>query len=473
MKQRIQFRVDANQTIGYGHLVRCMAISEVLSAYNIEFYSTENISAFLSEQSKISPTFLRLKTSDAFFDNVSSDSIVVLDGYQFNSAYQRAIKETGANLVLIDDLAMQEVHADVIINPNPLIKARDYSSPPSTLYCIGFDFALLRSPFLDLIRNEREPKEKNSLLICFGGSDPLNKTKTALITVLNSTTKFQTIHVVLGPGYQHHEAIMEICADTDRVQVHNALGGEEMADLMSKTAFAILPCSSILLEGLCAQMKILSGYYIDNQKYVYEGYLDRGWFVDAKSFQELEIQAALLELKEKAIIEDVIDGRSMTRIAKAINLLTLERSCTLRKATIDDVQTTFDWANTPATRQFSINKDPIPWDNHRAWFTAKLTDSNCWYGILEQDGKPVGSIRFDITDATALISYLVYGKGFGTLLMKLGMEGLLQQIKSIHEIHGFVFEENIASMKTFERFGFDQTSSDGMPLFIKKIESYV
>ena len=72
-----------------------------------------------------------------------------------------------------------------------------------------------------------------------------------------------------------------------------------------------------------------------------------------------------------------------------------------------------------------------------------------------------------MVDATA------YGNGFGTLLIKLGIEGLLKDIKSISEIHGFVYEENIASIKTFERFGFDRTSSDGMPLFIKKIESYV
>lgn len=477
MKQRILFRVDANQTIGYGHLVRSLAISEVLSEYEIEFHSTENISGFLSEQSENSPTFIHLKTSDTFIDNLASDSIVILDGYQFSSAYQIEIKDTGARIVLIDDLAMQEIHADLVINPNPLIKASDYSAPPSTLYCIGFDYALLRSPFLELVSKERVPKEKNTLLICFGGSDPLNKTQSSLSIALDSTSDFETIRVVLGPGYQHRQAILEMALESGRVHIYHSLGAQEMADLMSITEFAILPCSTILLEGLCAQMKILSGYYVDNQKYVYEGYLARGYFIDAKNFEKSEIEAALLKLKEKAIVEDVVDGDSMKRIAKAVNRLALEHNCTLRKATIKDIQTTFNWANTPETRQFSINKTAIPWEDHEKWFSSKINSSNCWYGILEQARKPVGSIRFDINENIALISYLVdataYGNGFGTLLIKLGIEGLLKDIKSISEIHGFVYEENIASIKTFERFGFDRTTSDGMPLFIKKIESYV
>ena len=51
----------------------------------------------------------------------------------------------------------------------------------------------------------------------------------------------------------------------------------------------------------------------------------------------------------------------------------------------------------------------------------------------------------------------------------MGIDGLLREKESIREIHGVVMEENFASMKTFEKFGFELSSSNGMLLYIKKL----
>ncbi|MDG2441336.1 MAG: bifunctional UDP-2,4-diacetamido-2,4,6-trideoxy-beta-L-altropyranose hydrolase/GNAT family N-acetyltransferase, partial [Crocinitomicaceae bacterium] len=330
-----------------------------------------------------------------------------------------------------------------------------------------------RSPFIELAQEKEKTKTKNSLLICFGGSDPLNKTEIAVNAALNSSIEFSEINIVLGPGYKNQLQINELAEGTNRAQVHIAIDASEMAALMARNEYAIIPCSSIFLEALTADMKILSGYYVDNQKYVYDYYLKNNWFADAKSFTETDIKTALPELTKRSISINVIDGKSMGRIKKVIQLLARENASTMRRAVLEDIRTTFEWANLPETRLYSLNKDDIPWINHEKWFIKKIASENCWYGILEHDSKLRGSIRFDIEDGIALISYLVdpqaYRMGFGTLLLKMGIDGLLREKESIREIHGVVMEENFASMKTFEKFGFELSSSNGMPLYIKKL----
>tara|TARA_Y100000385_G_scaffold291823_1_gene372761 strand:- start:10938 stop:12362 length:1425 start_codon:yes stop_codon:yes gene_type:complete len=470
---RIVFRVDANQEIGFGHLVRCISISETLTDVTKVVYSTEDLHDFIEGQNDAHLTFNHLTDSHRFIDAIKSDDIVILDGYQFDTSYHNMVRSTGAKLMVIDDLANQPIHSDVIVNPNPLIESSNYQTSVSTQFCIGLNYALLRSPFIELAQEKEKTKTKNSLLICFGGSDPLNKTEIVVNAALNSSIEFSEINIVLGPGYKNQLQINELAEGTNRAQVHIAIDASEMAALMARNEYAIIPCSSIFLEALTADMKILSGYYVDNQKYVYDYYLKNNWFADAKSFTETDIKTALPELTKRSISTNVIDGKSMGRIKKVIQLLARENASTMRRAVLEDIRTTFEWANLPETRLYSLNKDDIPWINHEKWFIKKIASENCWYGILEHDSKLRGSIRFDIEDGIALISYLVdpqaYRMGFGTLLLKMGIDGLLREKESIREIHGVVMEENFASMKTFEKFGFELSSSNGMPLYIKKL----
>ena len=92
---------------------------------------------------------------------------------------------------------------------------------------------------------------------------------------------------------------------------------------------------------------------------------------------------------------------------------------------------------------------------------------------MEHESKPIGSIRFDIKDRDALISYLIapghHGKGFGTILLKKGLHYLEQKIKRIKlkTVTGIVQEANLASKKTFERFGFLGVKENGNFVFTK------
>ena len=156
-------------------------------------------------------------------------------------------------------------------------------------------------------------------------------------------------------------------------------------------------------------------------------------------------------------------------------ILNLLNVFNLRIATIKDAEITYKWANDSIIRQFSFSKDKIEWSSHKKWFLNKINSEQCVYLILDEDTSPVGSIRFDINqDSCGVISYLVaplfHGRGFGEILLKNGIDKLIELMPDIHVVTGTVFKENKASVRIFEKSGFQIASEDHFSVeYIKKI----
>lgn len=141
----------------------------------------------------------------------------------------------------------------------------------------------------------------------------------------------------------------------------------------------------------------------------------------------------------------------------------------LRLATSSDIGKTYEWANNPVIRKFAFNSNTITLNDHSEWILGKLKLPNCEYYILEYDRTPVGSIRFDIEENnTAKINYLIdpnfTRKGFGTIILREGIDKIKKKIPSIKLIYGLVFQENKASVRIFEKLGFELVSHNGNDL---------
>ena len=104
-----------------------------------------------------------------------------------------------------------------------------------------------------------------------------------------------------------------------------------------------------------------------------------------------------------------------------------------------------------------FNKEKIYWEEHLKWFSKKIQSPFCYYLVLEIKSNLVGSIRFDILDKIATISYLVapdyHGQGIGNILFRKGLIALEKRftMNELDTIQGFVFKDNIPSVKTFAK----------------------
>jgi RimJ/RimL family protein N-acetyltransferase len=164
----------------------------------------------------------------------------------------------------------------------------------------------------------------------------------------------------------------------------------------------------------------------------------------------------------------LVDGFGATRVAELI-IPTKQDSLFLSKATLEDRDLYFYWANDRHARKNSFRPDPIGWETHTEWFEKKLNSGKTFMWLLKTpQGLPVGQIRFDIRQNRAYVSYsldnLVRGRGWGKQLVRLGYMKM-RSIGYKDLICGLVKSENQISRKIFLRLGFKEELKNGVSVF--------
>eukprot|EP01098_Paradermamoeba_levis_P012653 TRINITY_DN5574_c0_g1_i1.p4 TRINITY_DN5574_c0_g1~~TRINITY_DN5574_c0_g1_i1.p4 ORF type:complete len:130 (+),score=7.08 TRINITY_DN5574_c0_g1_i1:1046-1435(+) len=114
------FRADGNAQIGLGHVMRCLALADMLKGdFLMRFALVEPTADVrdLLENAGLSVISLSALTQQAdFLAQIKPTEIVVLDGYSFDEALQQSVRDRAKKLVFIDDLVTGHQVADVIIN---------------------------------------------------------------------------------------------------------------------------------------------------------------------------------------------------------------------------------------------------------------------------------------------------------------------------------------------------------------------
>lgn len=461
MKSKLYIRTDGSSSIGLGHLVRCIALAKMLvEIFDIHFACKQIPDSIIDEIRNAGFSFMRLQNDEALLPVLSPEDLVVVDSYEIESDYQLAVKKIGCQLVSIDDLHEKPSYADLVLNHTPCVSPSEYDAKPYTQFALGPDYALIRPAFLELAGKKKQQAQSGSVLICFGGSDSRNLTRTAL-NVVSGFKQFTKICVVTGAAYRHQESLAAIVNEHENVIHYNDISAEDMAGQMLEASLCIVPASGILTEALTSGAKIISGMYVDNQRFVFENYKKANAFISAEDFSEENLLSAVKKYFSQESPENalLVDGKSGERIKRLFRQLVAGQHLHLRKLTSDDAEITYHWASDQQVRRYSLNQNEIQYADHVDWLSRKLTDPKCLFYIASFYDKLIGSIRFDLHGEEAVISYLLdpeyQGQGLGAVLLKKGILSLCENTEqNITRISGIVMPDNISSCKTFERFGF-------------------
>lgn len=332
MPGKIWLRVDGDHQMGLGHLIRCMALAQMLKKeYEVHFVCKKIPDRILEDFRTAKIKVIKINDEQSFPKVIRPRDIVVLDGYQFDSDYQLALKKTGCTLVCIDDVYDKKFHADLIINPAPGITHHHYRAQSYTRYALGPEFVLLREIFTKNARGSTDISTLSTVFICFGGSDARNLTGLTYKTVKEAGI-FESIQLVTGPSYEHKEELQSQIEGDASVNYHHAITAEQMAELIERSDVAIVPASGILIEVLALGKTVISGYYANNQKHSYREYLRLGAFIDAGKFEPEHLRKALSELTERfqhkslnGLKNQIIDGESPQRFRQIFRKLTSDQ----------------------------------------------------------------------------------------------------------------------------------------------------
>lgn len=263
MKRTIYFRADADNTIGYGHFIRSLALAEMLRDEFECTIVTKNPTDYQRSQAKSICDIIELPDNDSrfdlFLDMLSGDEIVILDNYFYSIDYQRKITQKAYRLVCIDDFKDRPILCDLLINPSvseqeplPLVEAKTK--------LLGLPWALIRKEFKN---TPHQPISSSLATICFGGADPLNLTTTALRELL-TIEHLQHIAVVVGTSKKPEDYAID-----PRVKVYQNIPASEMASLLQKSEFCIVSTSGVAIEAIAIGCPTYTGYYTENQLALY------------------------------------------------------------------------------------------------------------------------------------------------------------------------------------------------------------
>jgi UDP-2,4-diacetamido-2,4,6-trideoxy-beta-L-altropyranose hydrolase len=324
MKPKVYIRADGDAEIGLGHLVRCMALAHMLkSDFDIYFICKEAPQNIVN---KIKSNFylLMIKEEKDILKIIKDNDIVVLDGYDFDSEYQKLIKSVGCKLICIDDMHHTHFFADVVINHAPAASIAQYSAENYTKFYLGLKYALLRDEFLQIANKEKQIFQINNVLICFGGSDSNNITLKVLKAVLKAE-KFEKINVIVGESYNHYKELIKFTSDHLNVCCYHAIEAPKMLAIMKSCEFAIVPSSTISLECCFAKMIILTGITSENQQDIHKGLKELPFVKSINDFNNVNIQVLINEIisikklfKEFTIPEMGISHGSIVNIFKSL-----------------------------------------------------------------------------------------------------------------------------------------------------------
>lgn len=130
-----------------------------------------------------------------------------------------------------------------------------------------------------------------------------------------------------------------------------------------------------------------------------------------------------------------------------------------REATLSDAKILFQLSNDDKVRENSINRNKIEWENHVKWLNEKIISDNYYIYLFFDDKNFIGQVKFEIEDVEAIISISIVkeyrGKKLAIPMLRKGIESILNKAKSIEKIFAYIKPENLSSIKSFNKIGFN------------------
>jgi UDP-2,4-diacetamido-2,4,6-trideoxy-beta-L-altropyranose hydrolase len=390
----------------------------------------------------------------------------VVDGYHFDASYQKAIRDVGIHLLVIDDMNhLPQYHADILLNQNTLTPDMEYNCDEDTVLLLGTRYVLLRREFLKYQDMRRQiPDRAKNILITIGGADPGNVTLKVIqaLNLLNESSI--TVRVIIGPANPHQDTLREAIASAhfnaeilaDPADMPELMAWADMAVTAAGSTcweLALMQVPSIIL--VIAENQVNIADYLMNKKAV----LNLGIFTKCSKKQICEACKNLIDSRIDRTylsqqIKTLITRQGANRIIKSMK----RQNLTLRNITEFDRELIWKWANDEKTRKASYSNAYITWEEHIRWFDSVHQQQNHrFYIAINESRKPVGQIRFALDDKDAIVSFSVAPdsrrKSYGKEILTRGADKLFHET-NIEQILAYIKTDNISSLRVFHEAGF-------------------
>jgi UDP-2,4-diacetamido-2,4,6-trideoxy-beta-L-altropyranose hydrolase len=493
---KVAVRTDASSRIGTGHLVRCLTLAQVLSATGaqVRFLTrphdlpvADRIRASRFAVAELPPANDRSGIEDGDYSawlGVSEQldaeqslaaiegeaiDLLIVDHYGLGAAWEARLAQACGAILVIDDLANRAHAADVLVDQNLRADGADAYGPlvpDSCRVLSGPSYTLIREEYVRARRSGPGIARASRVLISFGGVDDLALLGVVLDGLSELADQLETVELVVADP----AAVRAELGRTGAALPLRLHGPQpHLAGLMAHADLAIGAGGGTTWERLCVGLPSIVVSRADNQRRGTRQLARLGAIVDLGDAAELTGTAVrgavngLLEADQQRwrmqeLGQALVDGRGRERVIESI-IPTSASALTIREAVPQDRGLVWMWANDRTVREQSLDRSPIPYETHAAWFDRVGLDPDTRLLILEADGLPVGQLRFDLEDGHATVNYsldaCVRGRGWGRRIIEMGLQWLrVHGPRQPVELVAIVRVDNPASSRVFEQLGF-------------------
>jgi len=493
---KIVFRTDSSLTIGSGHLMRCITLGDELRRRGAEvsFICRDHFGnlIYLLEEKGFPVVPLNGETEGHRLDdtvhsswlgvsweadaaqtiavlNKNKPDWLIVDHYAIDKLWEKKLRPYAEKIMVIDDLADRHHDCDLLLDQNMYYEMEtryDKLVPNACKKLVGPKYALLRPEFAIARKSLRQRDgQVKRVLVFFGGVDQFNETEKALNALVKMDNRQFDVDVVVGSANPNKLQIQIICATHAGFNYHCQI--DYLARLMADADLAIGAGGVATWERCAVGLPSIVIAVANNQKELAKTGALHGLLFYLGEANNASSDRLLHVLKFCQYSYDTlrfysdnclsaVDGKGTKRV---VNYL-LYPPISIRRASIKDCDSVYDWRNNEETRQYIFNTEPIQLETHRKWYIETINNPNRVLLIGEIDNKPVGVLRYDINNDIALISvYLVPGghrKGIGSHLICCGSRWVRDNYPHVRAINAEIFSDNIASLRAFESAGYKE-----------------
>lgn len=345
--KKICFRVDANNEIGIGHMMRCLTLAEELcnnQKMQCIFAVSDEMSAEILKHTCFEYIILHIDYKD--YSKYSAEllaqlikqrklDLVIIDSYFSEQEYFRKIHSLVKTACFW--CRKEEISTDLLINYNIDYDISFYQKnfPKSSIrLLLGTDYIPLRKEFMYLSKKKIEQSVR-SVLVTTGGGDSRFFMENFLQNDCTLKKYYSiTFTLIIGTYSSSYEKLKDICNKKQLQNIRIIPHTSEIEKIMNKSDIAISSGGTLMYE-ICA-LGIPSVLYsiADNQKseaaflakegaVFYAGDINDSTFWK-NLFQMLDRLISNYNIRKKLSekASNLVDGRGICRIAgEVFNLL--------------------------------------------------------------------------------------------------------------------------------------------------------
>lgn len=290
MNNPIFIFTEAGEGIGFGHMMRCHALSLELTKNGYE------VQTFLNRKGEVILPDEKIKINDwldeDFLSLNSSElkgSIVIVDSYLAGASQYKKLKTYFSRIIIIDDYnRLVYPEADIIINPGIWGDKMDYSNQSARI-AGGKNYIILRYQFLKY-RDSFLVKEKiRTIGITMGGSDY----RDLIPGIINYLSKNKSIEKVLVfAGSEDYKTQLSKTTDS-KVVLWGFLDAEQMAQTLLKCDLVISAAGQTLNELAFLGIPTVAVCIDSDQEYNLLGYNSNGFIYTPLYWDQKDLLSVL------------------------------------------------------------------------------------------------------------------------------------------------------------------------------------